>query len=231
MGKSAIAEPSLSASRSRTASGNPPTSAQDGVATSSTAATASARRSKPTHPYWPLPPSHTPPPHAPPPHTPTPHTPSPPPTSPAAPPTASPTAPPTAPPPHTTPPTTPPDTQPTQPTARAPTQPLSSPLPLPSPLGGGSTAPRRPSGSGSAGAMSRVGGALREQRGGGCVRLGERCASRAACLSCALCAQLTWPSRYRGTTVPKLWAAGRAQCGEDGCSSPQWRSILFTPGY
>jgi hypothetical protein len=28
------------------------------------------------------------------------------------------------------------------------------------------------------------------------VRLGERCASRAACLSCSLCAQLTWPSRY-----------------------------------
>ena len=57
-------------------------------------------------------------------------------------------------------------------------------------------APRRPSGSGSAGAMSRVGGALREQRGGGCVRLDERRASRAACLSCGLCAQLTWASRY-----------------------------------
>eukprot|EP01046_Picozoa_sp_COSAG06_P024444 COSAG06_NODE_1992_length_7894_cov_7.031174_9_plen_69_part_00 len=39
---------------------------------------------------------------------------------------------------------------------------------------------RRPSGSGLAGAMSRVGEALREQRGGGCVRLDERHASRAA---------------------------------------------------
>jgi hypothetical protein len=83
-------------------------------------------------------------------------------------------------------------------------------------------APRRPTGSGSAGAMSRVGGALREQPGGGCVRLGERCASRAACLSCGLCAQLTWASRYRGTMVSKLWAAGRGQCGEDGHSSPHW---------
>ena len=107
-------------------------------------------------------------------------------------------------------------------------------------------APRRPSGSGSARAMSRVGGALREQRGGGCVRLGERCASRAACLSCSLCAQLTWASRYCGTTVSKLWAAGRGRAGEDGCSSParvlpkrqfgrpvvyraaRGRSILFT---
>ena len=35
-------------------------------------------------------------------------------------------------------------------------------------------APGRPSGSGAAGAMSRVGGVLREQRGGGCVRLDER---------------------------------------------------------
>ena len=57
-------------------------------------------------------------------------------------------------------------------------------------------APGRPSGSGSAGAMSRVSRALREQRGGGCVRLDERRASRAACLSCGLCAQLTWASRY-----------------------------------
>ena len=83
-------------------------------------------------------------------------------------------------------------------------------------------APGRPSGSGAAGAMSRVGEALREQRGGGCVRLDERRASRAACLSCGLCAQLTWPSRYCGTTVSKLWAAGRGQCGEDGRSSPHW---------
>ena len=57
-------------------------------------------------------------------------------------------------------------------------------------------APGRPSGSGSAGAMSRVSRALREQRGGGCVRLDERHASRAACLSCGLCDQLTWASRY-----------------------------------
>ena len=57
-------------------------------------------------------------------------------------------------------------------------------------------APGRPSGSGSAGAMSRVSRALREQRGGGCVRLDERRASRAACLSCGLCAQLAWASRY-----------------------------------
>ena len=80
-------------------------------------------------------------------------------------------------------------------------------------------APGRPSGSGSAGAMSRVSRALREQRGGGCVRLDERRASRAACLSCGLCAQLTWPSRYwctmragelgRGGAV---WGGG----GEDG---------------
>jgi hypothetical protein len=51
------------------------------------------------------------------------------------------------------------------------------------------------------------------------VRLGERRASRAACLSCGLCAQMAWPSRYCGTTVPKLRAAGRTQCGEDGHSS------------
>ena len=57
-------------------------------------------------------------------------------------------------------------------------------------------APGRPSGSGSAGAMSRVSRALREQRDGGCVRLDERRASRAACLSCGLCAQLAWASRY-----------------------------------
>ena len=57
-------------------------------------------------------------------------------------------------------------------------------------------APGRPSGSGSAGAMSRVSRALREQRGGGCVRLDERRASWAACLSCGLCAQLAWASRY-----------------------------------
>ena len=71
-------------------------------------------------------------------------------------------------------------------------------------------APGRPSGSGSAGAMSRVSRALREQRGGGCVRLDERRASRAACLSCGLCAQLTWPSRYCGTTV-SIEALGRGE--------------------
>ena len=58
------------------------------------------------------------------------------------------------------------------------------------------------------------------------MRLGERCASRAACLSCALCAQLTWPSRYRGTTVSKLWAAGRGRAGEAGCSSPARVDVL-----
>jgi hypothetical protein len=31
------------------------------------------------------------------------------------------------------------------------------------------------------------------------VRLDERRASRAACLSCGLCAQLTWASRYLST--------------------------------
>ena len=52
------------------------------------------------------------------------------------------------------------------------------------------------------------------------MRLDERRASRAACLSCGLCAQLAWASRYCGTTVSKLWAAGRGRAGEDGCSSP-----------
>ena len=42
----------------------------------------------------------------------------------------------------------------------------------------------------------------------------------AACLSCGLCAQLAWASRYCGTAVSKLWAAGRGRAGEDGCSSP-----------
>ena len=81
-------------------------------------------------------------------------------------------------------------------------------------------APGRPSGSGSAGAMSRVSRALREQRGGGCVRLDERRASRAACLSCGLCAQLAWASRYCGTTVSKLWAAGTFWCGVAGQPTP-----------
>jgi hypothetical protein len=92
-------------------------------------------------------------------------------------------------------------------------------------------APGRPSGSGSAGAMSRVGGALREQRGGGCVRLGERCASRAACLSCGLCAQLTWPSRYLCTmragelgrrTILAGWRAGF-------CTPPKWSGAPVRP--
>ena len=81
-------------------------------------------------------------------------------------------------------------------------------------------APGRPSGSGSAGAMSRVSRALREQRGGGCVRLDERRASWAACLSCGLCAQLAWASRYCGTTVSKLWAAGTFWCGVAGQPTP-----------
>ena len=34
------------------------------------------------------------------------------------------------------------------------------------------------------------------QRGGGCARLDEHHASRAACLPCGLCAQLTRASRY-----------------------------------
>ena len=55
---------------------------------------------------------------------------------------------------------------------------------------------RRESGSGSAAAMSRVSKALREQRCGGCARLDERRASRAACLPCGLRAQLAWASRY-----------------------------------
>ena len=52
------------------------------------------------------------------------------------------------------------------------------------------------------------------------MRLDERRASWAACLSCGLCAQLAWASRYCGTTVSKIWAAGRGRAGEDGCSSP-----------
>ena len=76
-------------------------------------------------------------------------------------------------------------------------------------------APGRPSGSGSAGAMSRVSRALREQRGGGSVRLDERRASRATCLSCGLCAQLAWASRYCGTSGPR---------------SLDQLGTLFTPG-
>jgi hypothetical protein len=73
-------------------------------------------------------------------------------------------------------------------------------------------APGRPSGSGSAGAVSRVSRALREQRGGGCVgcvRLDERHAPRAACLSCGLCAQLAWAGRCLCTAAGRLarfWA-------------------------
>eukprot|EP01046_Picozoa_sp_COSAG06_P031001 COSAG06_NODE_2985_length_5985_cov_81.901121_3_plen_205_part_00 len=110
-------------------------------------------------------------------------------------------------------------------------------------------APRRPSGSGSAGAMSRVSGALREQRGGGRVRLGERCTSWAACLSHGLCAQLTWPSHYLCTmrtgeldrrTILAGWRAGFCtppKWSGAPCSSPsrrlhgapgRGRSILFT---
>jgi hypothetical protein len=92
-------------------------------------------------------------------------------------------------------------------------------------------APGRPSGSGSAGAMSRVSRALREQRGGGCVRLDERHASRAACLSCGLCAQLTWPSRYLCTmragelgrrTILAGWRAGF-------CTPPKWSGAPVRP--
>ena len=83
-------------------------------------------------------------------------------------------------------------------------------------------APGRPSESGSAGAISRVSRALREQRGGGCVRLDERRASRAACLSCScgLCAQLTWASRYLCTREPASWAGGTFGAG--------WRAGFLT---
>ena len=52
------------------------------------------------------------------------------------------------------------------------------------------------------------------------MRLDERRASRAACLSCGLCAQLAWASRYCGTTVSKLWAAGTFWCGVAGQPTP-----------
>jgi hypothetical protein len=77
-------------------------------------------------------------------------------------------------------------------------------------------APGRPSGSGSAGAMSRVGGALREQRGGGCVRLGERCASWAACQS--------WHSRYAGTTSRPLCTSGLFWSGVEPVGTPDQNS-------
>ena len=92
-------------------------------------------------------------------------------------------------------------------------------------------APRRPSGSGSAGAMSRVGGALREQRGGGCVRLDERRASRAACLSCGLCAQLTWASRYlctmRAGELGRRTIWGRWRSGF--LTGPKWSGAPVRP--
>eukprot|EP01044_Picomonas_judraskeda_P033700 COSAG03_NODE_13625_length_495_cov_0.598485_1_plen_54_part_10 len=52
------------------------------------------------------------------------------------------------------------------------------------------------------------------------MRLGERCASRAACLSCGLCAQLTWASRY--------WCTMRA--GELGRRNilGRWRTGFLT---
>ena len=41
------------------------------------------------------------------------------------------------------------------------------------------------------------------------MRLGERCASRAACQSCA---QLTWLSRYASTTSRPLCTSGLERC-------------------
>ena len=92
-------------------------------------------------------------------------------------------------------------------------------------------APGRPSGSGSAGAMSRVSRALREQRGGGCVRLDERRASRAACLSCGLCAQLTWASRYlctmRAGELGRRTIWGRWRTGF--LTGPKWSGAPVRP--
>ena len=87
-------------------------------------------------------------------------------------------------------------------------------------------APRRPSGSGSAGAMSRVGGALREQRGGGCARLGERCASWAACQSCAqlTCTAVTPVHACRPLCTSGLERSGVEPVGTPDRSSPEVHS-------
>ena len=77
------------------------------------------------------------------------------------------------------------------------------------------------------------------------MRLDERHASRAACLSCGLCAQLTWPSRYLCTmragelgrrTILAGWRAGfctppkssEAQFGRLHGARARGRSILGT---
>ena len=63
------------------------------------------------------------------------------------------------------------------------------------------------------------------------MRLDERHASRAACLSCGLCAQLTWPSRYLCTmragelgrrTILAGWRAGF-------CTPPKWSGAPVRP--
>ena len=94
--------------------------------------------------------------------------------------------------------------------------------------------PRRPSGSapGDAGGW----GAARE-RGGGCVRLGERCTSWAACQSYA---QLAWPSRCAGATSRPRCTSGPFQCAvvpvstapRNGTTRPHSAVLLgtlFTP--
>eukprot|EP01046_Picozoa_sp_COSAG06_P001863 COSAG06_NODE_62_length_27058_cov_17.867725_20_plen_85_part_00 len=52
------------------------------------------------------------------------------------------------------------------------------------------------------------------------MRLDERRASRAACLSCGLCAQLTWASRYLCTMRAGELGRRKITAGEDGHSSP-----------
>ena len=49
------------------------------------------------------------------------------------------------------------------------------------------------------------------------VRLGERCASRAACQSCA---QLTWHSRYAGTPSRPLCTSGLERSGVGPVGTP-----------
>jgi len=64
------------------------------------------------------------------------------------------------------------------------------------------------------------------------VRLDERRASRAACLSCGLCAQLTWASHYLCTmragelgrrTILAGWRAGF-------CTPPKWSEAPVPAG-
>ena len=53
------------------------------------------------------------------------------------------------------------------------------------------------------------------------MRLGERCASRAACQSCA---QLTWHSRYAGTTSRPLCTSGLVWSGVGPVGTPDQTS-------